>query len=173
MTKNKQSIQKYAMYFGTYMGIFWVLKFILFPLGFKIPILFFLFFVLTIAVPVLGYYYAKTFRDKICGGKVTFTRSWLFTTFIYIFAGLLTSVAHYIYFQFIDHGFVIDSYIEMLQTLSQIDSSGFESMAKDMDDLIAIVSNLTPIDITIQLLSQNIIYGSLLAVPTALIVRRK
>ncbi len=30
---NRSYLQKYAMHFGTYMGIYWILKFILFPAG--------------------------------------------------------------------------------------------------------------------------------------------
>lgn len=48
------------MHFGTYMGAYWILKFILFPLGLTIPFLLFLFFGLTLGVPFMGYYYART-----------------------------------------------------------------------------------------------------------------
>ena len=43
MTENRSYLQKYAMHFGTYMGIYWILKFILFPLGLHIPFLSILF----------------------------------------------------------------------------------------------------------------------------------
>ena len=39
MTENKSSMQQYAMIFGTYMGLFWILKFILVPLGLTSPFL--------------------------------------------------------------------------------------------------------------------------------------
>ena len=50
------------MHFGTYMGVYWILKFILFPLGLSIPFLLFLFFGLTLGVTFMGYYYARTYR---------------------------------------------------------------------------------------------------------------
>lgn len=99
------------MHFGTYMGIYWILKFILFPLGFHIPFLSLLFVILTLSVPFIGYHYAKMYRDKICGGSIQFSHAMLFTIFMYMFASLLVAVAHYAYFQFIDHGFIINSYI--------------------------------------------------------------
>ena len=43
MTESRSNLQKYAMHFGTYMGVYWILKFILFPLGLSIPFLLFLF----------------------------------------------------------------------------------------------------------------------------------
>ena len=82
------------MHFGTYMGIYWILKFILFPLGFHIPFLSLLFVILTLSVPFIGYHYAKMYRDKICGGSIQFSHAMLFTIFMYMFASLLVAVAH-------------------------------------------------------------------------------
>ena len=117
MTENRSYLQKYAMHFGTYMGIYWILKFILFPLGFHIPFLSLLFVILTLAVPFIGYHYVKMYRDKICGGSIQFSHAVLFTIFMYMFASLLVAVAHYAYFQFIDHGFIINSYIQLWDEL--------------------------------------------------------
>lgn len=69
------------MHFGTYMGVYWILKFILFPLGLSIPFLLFLFFGLTLGVPFMGYYYARTYRDKVCGGSIRFLQAWVFIVF--------------------------------------------------------------------------------------------
>ena len=148
------------MHFGTYMGVYWILKFILFPLGLSIPFLLFLFFGLTLGVPFMGYYYARTYRDKVCGGSIRFLQAWVFIVFMYMFAALLTAVAHYIYFRFIDHGFIVNTYMGMFDELSN-------------KEVMEMISTLTPIDITMQLMSQNVFYGSILAVPTALFVMRK
>lgn len=43
MAENRGYMQRYAMLFGTYMGGFWILKFILFPVGLSVPFLLFLF----------------------------------------------------------------------------------------------------------------------------------
>ena len=37
MAENRGYMQRYAMLFGTYMGGFWILKFILFPVGLSVP----------------------------------------------------------------------------------------------------------------------------------------
>lgn len=109
MAENKGYMQ-YAMLFGTYLGGYWILKFILFPLGLTIPFLSFLFVGLTLCVPFMGYYYVRMYRNTVCGGGISFLHAWIFTVFMYMFAALLTAVAHYIYFRFIDHGFVINAY---------------------------------------------------------------
>ncbi len=40
MAENRGYMQRYAMLFGTYMGGFWILKFILFPVGLSVPFTF-------------------------------------------------------------------------------------------------------------------------------------
>lgn len=172
MIENKSYLQKYAMHFGTYMGIYWILKFILFPLGFTIPFLSLLFVILTLAVPFVGYHYAKLYRDKICGGSIQFSHAIIFSIFMYMFASLLVAMAHYIYFQFIDHGFIVNSYIKLWDELI----SKTPALAENKEvikETIDTASTLAPIDITMQLLSWDVFWGTLLAIPTGLMVMKR
>lgn len=166
-------MQRYAMLFGTYLGGFWILKFILFPLGLTIPFLLFLFMGLTLCVPFMGYHYARMYRNHVCGGSIGFLHAWVFTVFMYMFAALLAAVAHYIYFQFIDHGYVISAYEAQLNTLAQSNIPGIEAYIDTYRDALEIARLSTPIDITMQLVSWNVFCGSLLAFPTALFVMRR
>lgn len=172
MTENRSYLQKYAMHFGTYMGIYWTLKFILFPLGFTIPFLSFLFVILTLAVPFIGYHYVKTYRDKICGGSIQLSHAILFSIFMYMFASLLVAVAHYIYFQFIDHGFIINSYTQLWDEL-MTKTPALQENKEIIKETIETARSLTPINITMQLLSWDMFWGVLLALPTGLMVMKK
>ena len=134
------------MHFGTYMGVYWILKFILFPLGLSIPFLLFLFFGLTLGVPFMGYYYARTYRDKVCGGSIRFLQAWVFIVFMYMFAALLTAVAHYIYFRFIDHGFIVNTYMGMFDELTNKEVPGIEGYISQLKEVMEMISRLTPID---------------------------
>ena len=162
------------MHFGTYMGIYWILKFILFPLGFHIPFLSLLFVILTLSVPFIGYHYAKMYRDKICGGSIQFSHAMLFTIFMYMFASLLVAVAHYIYFQFIDHGFIFNALADFWnQAIEQSPAlQENKELMKDMFDADKI-NSLSAIDITMQMLSSDVFFGSILAIPTGLMVMKK
>lgn len=174
MTQNQPiSLQQTAMYFGTLMGLFWIIKFTFLPLGFTIPLLQLLFVLLTFFVPILGYLYARKFRNRYCGGSITFSRAFAFTVLIYLFAALLAAVAHYIYFRYIDNGFLIDSYIGQLEAMKP---TATEELKESIDQFIegfSLISSLSPIQLTFQLISQNFLYGTLLALPTALLVMRR
>nr|WP_321379882.1 DUF4199 domain-containing protein [uncultured Bacteroides sp.] len=175
MMENRSFMNKYAMQYGTYMGIFWIIKFTLFPLGLSVPFLEFFFLILTLLVPFVGYYFTKMYRDRICGGFINFGHAWVFATFMYMFSALLTAVGHFVYFRFMDNGFIVTSYLDMLHAAgkNQAVTAGLGSSLKQFEETINALGNLRPIEITIQLLSQNVIYGSLLALPTAFFVKKR
>lgn len=172
--ENKSTLQHEAMLYGTFMGIFWTLKFVLFPLGMKQPMLLLAFFLLTfIGVPVLGYRFARQYRDRCCTGTVNFHRVFVFTALMYIFAALFATVAHYIYFRYLDNGLIIATYQDMLTQMMEVaDSTETEMSLGQMQQALDTISNLTPLEISIQLITQNVFYCTLLALPTALLVRR-
>ena len=166
------AIQEHAMRFGTYMGVFWIIKFILLPLGFQMPLLQLLFILCTVFVPILGYIYARRFRNLYCEGTISFFRAFLFVVGMYVFAAMLTAIGHYIYFQFIDHGYLFDMY---RQQLNEVKAVAQGDLAQSMDQLMVAfdtVSALSPIQLTFQLITQNAFYGILLALPTGLVVMK-
>ena len=162
-------MQQYAMIFGTYMGVFWILKFTLLPLGMTSPFLLLLFICLTLCVPFMGYYYTKIYRDKVCGGTIGFLHAWVFDIFMYVCAALLTAVAHYVYFRFIDQGFMLDTLRQQSMQMTGNILMSPEQMKTYIDTMVT----LTPTDITLSMVSSNIYYCALLSIPTALIAMRR
>jgi hypothetical protein len=160
------------MNLGTCMGIFWIFKFTLLPLGLQYSFLLLAYIILTAAVPVVGYKYVANYRDKVCGGSISFSHACWFTMMMYMFAAMLTSVAHYIYFAFIDNGYLVNkmtAVINMALTVSPVSPQEKETL----DEALDMFSALTPADFTLQYLSSDIFFCCLLAVPTALLVMRK
>lgn len=169
MGEKRYNMQQYAMIFGTYMGVFWILKFTLVPLGMTSPFLLLLFICLTLCVPFMGYYYTKIYRDKVCGGTIGFLHAWVFDIFMYVCAALLTAVAHYVYFCFIDQGFMLDTLRQQSMQMTGNILMSPEQMKTYIDTMVT----LTPTDITLSMVSSNIYYCALLSIPTALIAMRK
>ena len=173
MTDKKPTLQESAMRYGTLMGIFWTLKFVLFPAGMSMPVLLMAFFLLTLIVPVAGFFFVRQYRDRECEGVLNFSRAFLFTSFMYMFAALFTAVAHYIYFRYIDHGMIIATYQDMLSTMDQVATDGLKESIDQFQQALDAIATLSPLEITVQLLTQNIFNCTMLAIPTALLVMRK
>ena len=92
---------------------------------------------------------------------------------MYMFAALLTAVAHYVYFRFIDQGFVLNTYESLLNSLTSHTIPGMDAYVEQFKEIISAMRSLSPTDITLQLMSQNVFYGSFLAIPTALFVMKR
>lgn len=162
------------MLFGTYMGGYWILKFVLLPTGLLIPFLSFLFIGFTVVVPFMGYRYARLYRDQACGGCIGFPAAWGFTLSMYTYASLLTAVGHYIYFRFIDRGFIYNTCLEQIASLRESHVAELKAYADAMSQTLEMAGGMPgALEITMQMMSFNVFWGLLLAVPTALLVMRK
>lgn len=170
----RNNFQQASMRYGTMMGIFWTVKFTLFPMGMTSPLLLVAFFLLTLIVPVAGFFMVRQYRDRDCGGVLNFSRAFLFTSFMYLFAALFATIAHYIYFQYIDNGLIVSTYQDMLTQMEAVATT--EEMKASMEQFqqaLDIIASLSPLEISIQLITQNVFYCTLIALPTALLVKRK
>ena len=121
----------------------------------------------------MGYYYARTYRNQVCGGSISFPHAWVFTVFMYMFASLLTAAAHYVYFRFLDHGYVVNTVEAMVDAVAQSNLPGMESYISTYREALEATRNISPIEIAMQMVSSNVTWGALLALPTALFVMKR
>ncbi len=162
-----------AMMYGTAMGIFWILKFVLVPLIFTIPFTSLMFLGLTAAVPFLGYFFVRQYRNRYCPNRqIGFMQAWLFCLLMYAFAALLVSVAHYVFFRYIDGGTMLATYNGMLDELQNATPEMGE-LVTQYRQAVDLIAAMSPIELTIQLVLNNIFYGMMLSLPTAFIVSLK
>ena len=173
MEDKPKTLQEHAMRFGTMMGIFWIIKFSFLPMGFKIPLLQLLFIFMTLFVPILGYIYIRKYRERYCNGELPFLRGWVFSLYMYFFASLLTAVAHYIYFRYIDNGYLMGTYLEQQENLKSALTGDMETSIDQLIQNIETISSMSALQLTMQLIFQNIFYGVILSLPTALLAMRR
>lgn len=167
----QRNIYQYTMRYGLILGIYLILKFPLLVLGLQVPLLELLFLLLTLAVPVITWRFTRDYRNKACGGVLSFPQAWFFGMLVYAFAALVVALAHFIYFRYIDGGYIVDTYRAALSQIARTPGMGvsMEQIHQMLDSFAA----LKPSDITFQLMMQNIFWGNLVALVTALIVYRK
>ena len=163
----------FSMYFGTVMGMFWILKFICLPAGFSFPLLQLLFLLFTLFVPVLGFLFTHKYRETYCFGKISFRHAFVFNVMMYSFAALLAGMGHYFYFAFIDNGYLFEQYMQVLESVEAELPAGMEASTDTIKEAFTQISSLSPIELTFQLMSQNFFYCTLLALPTALLTMKR
>lgn len=104
----------------------------------------------------------------------TFGQAWLYTILMVIFASLLTAVAAYAYFAFLDHGFVSEEYTkfleqpEMKKILTELDEG-----RKLSDMILQQIAIMRPIDWAMNMLTTNIFIGMIFSPFIAFVSRKK
>lgn len=143
--------------------------------SFRLPNTFlqFLFLLGTIFGPILVYLFARKYRKENPQDAFSFFRAFSFTLSMYMAATLLVAVAHYIYFKYIDQGYLINMYQQLLGELKNTTQPEMGASLDQITQAFDLISTLTPLQITFQLMSQNMFYGILLSAITAFIVKRK
>lgn len=172
-----------AMNMGAVAGVYYIAKFCLFPLSLHSTMAALLFLGLTLVVPFLIYQLVKRYRDQYCGGQIEFTRAFIYSVLIMVFGSLLAAAAHYIYFAFIDGGAMVGALAQSIEQLQSIDLSALEGANEDsiaqfnqyieaMKLTAQQLQTLSPIDITLGMLSNNFSWSVILSLPIALIVKK-
>ena len=168
-----------AMNFGIVVGMYYIVKFCLFPLGLHSVMASLLFLGLTVVVPFFVFLLVKRYRTQYCGGKLEFTRALAFSVLTMGFGALLAAVAHYIYFAYIDGGAMVGALVQSMEQLQRVDLSTLEDADANaiaqfgqyiemMNQTAEQLQAMSAIEITMGMLSNNFSWSIVLSLPIAL-----
>lgn len=165
MQENKSILLTSAMSFGFGMGCYWVFKYLFFMFSLQMPLLSSLYWGMTIMVPYIAYRFTKRYREQL-GGQIGFFHAWQFGILLYFFAALIVSLAHYGFYRYIaPDDFLTNSISEAVNLLqnSQIDNQLIQSLQE---------VRITPIQMAIQGIFNNLFYGIIFSIPVAALLCR-
>ena len=162
------SYREDALRYGTYMGLFWIVKFSFVPLGFSVPLLQLLFVICTLSVPALGYLFVRKYRNMYSEGDFGFGKAFGFTLLMYVAAILLVAIAHYVYFQYVDKGYLLSCYQQQVQNIIEVNKNIDPQMVDSFKQALDAIALFSPLQIVCQLIAQNVYCCVLLSFFTAL-----
>ena len=134
-------------------------------LSLQMPLLSSLYWGMTIMVPYIAYRFTKRYREQL-GGKIGFFHAWQFGILLYFFAALIVSLAHYGFYRYVaPDDFLSNSISEAVTLLqnSQIDNQLIQSIQE---------IRITPIQMAIQGIFNNLFYGIIFSIPVAALLCR-
>lgn len=155
-----------AMSYGFSLGIFWIVKYIFYMFSMRFSYLVVIYWGMSLVVPYLAYLLTKRYREDL-GGVISFSQAWRFGVLIYLFAAMLVSVIHYVFYRFVAPPDFLSSAVE--QTIASL-----KQMQVDSKVISSIESmNFSPIHMALQGILNNIFYGIILSLPVAALVCRR
>ena len=128
---------------GTYLGALWIATFSVSIIMFKSMsnsiglIAWALTVALMLLSPVLVYKFTVNYRNKKCNGTISYSEAWLYMFIMYACAIVLSSIAQYIFYAYIDPRLFATAIAELEEfaALTEIDAEGMRVLTEAMGEL--------------------------------------
>lgn len=164
-------LKAFARQEGTYLGLIWIVSFACYIGEFNTPALGVVALALAMSSPFFIAIRLKKFRDNIRNGMISYKRGLAFCILSFFYASLLFAIAQFIYFRFIDHGFLLNQYNAVFASVEA--KKVMEAMAAktEIENGIRLIASMRPIEIVFNFLSMNISIGIILSLPIAVLMK--
>lgn len=177
-TATNKQLRAFSAQYGAIVGGVWIVSFALFIMGLSDMLSASTSMLTGLLSVVVAGLLIRSFSLSVA--PLRFFHAWRMALYIFFYASLLMAVGQYVYFRWLDHGFLVNTYIEMLgrpeaQAMLQNMLVG-ESVEEAREEVERVLAALTPIEMTWQFLLYNLVLSFFLSFPAAaigLIGRRK
>ncbi len=166
-------LKAFARQDGALLSLLWIGALICYIQGLTNPIMGMAAMVFIIISPFYAANRLRHFRDKARDGIISFGRGYAYTVLTFFYASLLLAAALYIYFAFIDNGYLLGKFNEMLNTEESRQILKMYGMGNQISEGLKELAAMRPIDYALNMLTFNIMTGFFLGLPIAALMRRE
>ena len=159
-------LKAYARQDGFFLAILWIASFASYIVGLTNQVLAMAAMLMAVMTPFFVANRLRKFRDEGA-------RSYAYTIFVFFYGAVLLAVVQYLYFAYMDNGYLVSSFAKMMSTeegKAMLEQYGMTQM---VDESLAEMAMTRPIDYALNILTINISLGFILGVPIGLIMQRK
>lgn len=172
-TQEYIQLRAFARVDGTYVGILWIASFACYLGGLSSPMLGLVGGILAVASPFFAAKRLIKFRDDIRDGEISGRRSMFYYALMFFYASLLFALAQYLYFAFLDGGYLMREYTSMLSSPEMKQAMQVYGMTADqLMEGLKEFANASPIMTALNIMTMNITIGLIFSLPVSLITRR-
>ena len=161
MEANNNGLLQAAMRYGTMLSALWIITFAVYITAITTASLSLLFIILLITSPIFAGYLGRKYRQQERGNKLGFLEAWSFTTIIHLCASVLSAIACYVYFRYMDHGTVLATFKEQIDTITATITD--ENLKKTFTDTYSLLTQMNASDYCMQYFATNIFITTFIA----------
>lgn len=165
-------LRAFARYDGLKLFVLWLLSFVLYLAGPRVPFLGVAAGPLAAITPLVAYQLLRHYRDEGLGGVVSMGRGWVYVVFLFFYTSLLFALAQFVYFAFLDKGYFVGAIGDMLNEPATAASLRQLGMQEQVSEALALYQQMRPIDLVLDILTTNLMIGCALGLPVAAIAAR-
>mgnify|MGYP001157716688 FL=1 len=166
-------LKAFARVDGAYLGVAWIISFAFYICGLSSPLLGLLGTLIAVLSPVFAAIRLGKFRDNARDGIISFRRAMAYYILMFLYASLLLALAQFVYFAYIDGGYLVSTYSAVMATPeAEAMLKAYGISTQQMQESISALAQTEPIYIVLNILSMNVTVGIILSLPAAAIMRR-
>ena len=165
-------LKAFARQDGALLALLWVTTFLLYILGVANSWLGMAAIMLMIYTPFFVGERLRKFRDYGRNGLISFRRGYAYTIFVFFYGGVLFAIAQYLYFAFMDNGFLLSQFSKMVTSEEAQQMLKQYGMTQMVDQSLEEMAHTRPIDYALNMLTINISLGFILGLPISLVMQR-
>ena len=165
-------LKAFARQDGALLALLWMATFFLYIIGVENQMLGLAALLLMVYTPIFVGERLGKFRDYGREGLISFRRAYAYTVFVFFYGGVLFAIAQYLYFAFIDNGYLMTQFSKMVNPNEAQKMLQQYGMTEMMNESLNEMANIRPIDYALNMLTVNISLGFILGVPISLIMQR-
>ena len=165
-------LKAFARQDGALLALLWVFTSVLYIIGMTNQMIGLAATMLIIYTPFFVGGRLRNFRDYGREGLISFRRGYAYTILVFFYGGVLFAVAQYLYFAFMDNGFLLSQFSKMVTSeegKAMLQQYGMQQM---VDESLHEMANSRPIDYALNMLTINICMGFILGIPISLVMQR-
>ena len=165
-------LKAFARQDGALLAILWVAAFLLYIIGVSNSILGLAAVMLMLYTPFFVGERLGKFRDYGRAVLISFRRGYAYTIFVFFYGGVLFAIAQYLYFAYMDNGFLLSQFSQMVTTEEAQQMLRQYGMTQMVDESLQEMASIRPIDYALNMLTINISLGFILGIPISLVMQR-
>ncbi|MCR5270912.1 MAG: DUF4199 domain-containing protein [Prevotella sp.] len=166
-------LKAFARADGLWLALLWIASFAFYILGLATPGYSLAALLLAFATPILVWKRLKNFRDYGLEGHISFLRAWAYIIMSFFYGSLLFAIAQFCYFNFMDQGYLLAMYAKMMELPENAEVIKQAGMQQMVDEALNRLGSLRPIDLSLNLLTTNMMMGVVMGLPIAGLLQRK
>ncbi len=166
-------LKAFARQDGALLSLLWIGALVCYIQGLTNPLLGMVAVLLIVVSPFFAANRLRHFRDEAREGIISFGRGYAYTVLTFFYAGLLLAVAMFVYFNFIDNGYLLGKFTEMLNMEENRKVLKMYGMTDEINQGLKELAALRPIDYALNMLTINIMTGFFLGLPIAALMQRQ
>ena len=165
-------LKAYARQDGFFLSLLWIASFACYVMGITNGVLGMVAMMLAVMTPFFVAGRLRRFRDEGRAGVISFRRSYAYTVFVFFYGAVLLAVAQFVYFAYLDNGYLLSTFSKIVSSEEGKMLLNQYGMSQMVDESLTEMASIRPIDYALNILTVNLLIGSVLGVPIGLAMYR-